>query len=180
MAAAPSFRSGEAVRAFLKGKWSFAKTVNYRIGGGRGTISGTATFTQTLQRPDVLMYEEQGLMQLEGMPKPFECYRKYCFNTGVFPVEVYLVDDPTKKEMPTLIPEIPEHTAFFVPLPFGDLSEGEGMTASFKHLCVNDMYSGELSVPSQNAFMWNWSVVGPSKDGTIQCQYERLDPGSGG
>eukprot|EP00971_Amphidinium_carterae_P210923 4185268-Amphidinium_carterae.1 len=63
---------------------------------------------------------------------------------GLLPLQVYFVDDPTKKELPTLIPELPEHTAFFVPLPFGDLSGAESTTASFKHLCVNDMYSGAI------------------------------------
>ncbi|CAE8692816.1 unnamed protein product [Polarella glacialis] len=181
--AAPRLINGEAVRAFLLGRWAMSKTFDYRIGGGRGTMEGFATFTETPQRCDVLMYEERGAVQLEGLAKPVEAYRLYCFNTGRWPVEVYFVDDDaktqrsvTKKHLPSILPELACHTSFFVPLPFGGVpSEQSGSSeACFNHLCIEDLYSGQLLVRSPDLFEWNWSVTGPHKDGGIICSYRRM------
>ncbi|CAE8740833.1 unnamed protein product [Polarella glacialis] len=181
--AAPRLINGEAVRAFLLGRWAMSKTFDYRIGGGRGTMEGFATFTETPQRCDVLMYEERGAVQLEGLAKPVEAYRLYCFNTGRWPVEVYFVDDDaktqrsvTKKHLPSILPELACHTSFFVPLPFGESpSEQSGSSeACFNHLCIEDLYSGQLLVRSPDLFEWNWSVTGPHKDGGIICSYRRM------
>ncbi|CAE7743624.1 unnamed protein product [Symbiodinium sp. CCMP2456] len=112
-------------------------------------------------------------MQLEGFPRPVEAYRFYCFNTSCWPVEVYFVDDPTKKHLPSLLPELNVHTSFFVPLAF----EGAGSPESegtFRHLCIDDLYSGQLRVNSADSFEWNWSVQGPNKDGEIKATYRRV------
>eukprot|EP00930_Biecheleria_cincta_P061178 TRINITY_DN46737_c0_g1_i1.p1 TRINITY_DN46737_c0_g1~~TRINITY_DN46737_c0_g1_i1.p1 ORF type:complete len:200 (+),score=28.36 TRINITY_DN46737_c0_g1_i1:35-601(+) len=180
--AASRLVNGEAVRNFLLGRWTVSKSFDYRVGGGRGTLEGIATFTATPPRQDVLMYEERGTMNLDGLGKPVEAYRHYCFNTGKWPVEVYFVNDPTKTHLPTLLPELDCHTSFFIPLPFGEAgSSGNqsglpcGLGATFKHLCVEDLYSGQLEVKAPDHFEWNWSVVGPNKDGTINASYHRLN-----
>eukprot|EP00933_Yihiella_yeosuensis_P030492 TRINITY_DN24138_c0_g1_i1.p1 TRINITY_DN24138_c0_g1~~TRINITY_DN24138_c0_g1_i1.p1 ORF type:complete len:194 (-),score=28.42 TRINITY_DN24138_c0_g1_i1:94-675(-) len=174
--AAPRLVGGEALRNFLLGRWTLSKKFDYRIGGGRGTMEGIATFTETLPRPDVLMYEERGDVILEGLAKPVEAYRHYCFNTSQWPVEVYFVDDPTKKHLPSLLPELDVHTSFFIPLTFGS---GEGTAtssceANFDHLCIDDLYSGHLKALSEEHFEWNWTVKGPNKDGNITCSYRRV------
>ncbi|CAL1129612.1 unnamed protein product [Cladocopium goreaui] len=96
-----------------------------------------------------------------------EAYRLYCFNTGTWPVEVYFVDDPTKKHLPSLLPELAVHTSFFVPLSFGSGDAGSG-NATFQHLCIDDLYSGHLNALTPQHFEWNWSVQGPNKDGTFR------------
>eukprot|EP00927_Polykrikos_kofoidii_P065200 TRINITY_DN60988_c0_g1_i1.p1 TRINITY_DN60988_c0_g1~~TRINITY_DN60988_c0_g1_i1.p1 ORF type:complete len:252 (-),score=28.10 TRINITY_DN60988_c0_g1_i1:18-698(-) len=112
--------SGDEVRAFLLGRWALSKRLDYRVGGGRGSMTGTASFTESPRKSGVLIYEERGLFTLEGLPKAVEAYKRYCFNTCAWPVEVYFVDDPTKVHIPTLLPELDCHTSFFVALPFGD------------------------------------------------------------
>merc|ERR1719167_325265 len=112
------------------------------------------------------------MVDLEGVGKPFEAYRKYMFNTGIWPVEVYFVDDPTKKHLDSLIPELDCHTSFFIPLPFGDEQVG-GAEAAASHLCIDDLYSGTMIVTGENSFDWKWSVKGPQKDGDIACSYSR-------
>merc|ERR1740123_2177155 len=166
--AALRLSSCEAVRAFLLGRWALAKTLDYRIGGGRGSMVGTATFEETPQRQGVLLYEERGMVELEGVARPFEAYRNYVFNTCKWPVEVYFVNDPTKKHLPTLVPELECHTSFFLPLPFADEI---GVAAESSHLCIDDLYSGEITVTGPDAFDWCWSIKGPKKDGDIMCSY---------
>eukprot|EP00913_Durusdinium_trenchii_P011049 g10373.t1 len=165
-----ALRNGDALRGYLLGRWSVKKRFDYRTGGGRGELSGIASFEPCAERPEVLMYEERGTMSLEGLPKP--AYRLYCFNTGVWPVEVYFVDDPTKKHLPSLLPELPVHTSFFVPLSFDAGGSGH---ASFQHLCVEDLYSGHFRALSPESFEWNWSVEGPQKDGAISATYQRVE-----
>uniref|UniRef100_A0A7S4Q472 DUF6314 domain-containing protein n=1 Tax=Alexandrium monilatum TaxID=311494 RepID=A0A7S4Q472_9DINO len=180
--ALPRLTSGEAVKAFLAGRWILSKTFDYRIGGGRGKMEGFATFAEAPQLRTALMYEERGTVQLEGLSNTFEAYRRYCFNTAKWPVEVYFVDDDTKKDLVTLLPELDCHTSFFVPLPFGEPVESgcsqQGSCSSsarsdFEHLCINDLYSGSLTVTGPDRFEWNWSIVGPAKDGTISCSFRR-------
>ncbi|CAK9006534.1 unnamed protein product [Durusdinium trenchii] len=150
-----ALRNGDALRGYLLGRWSVKKRFDYRTGGGRGELSGIASFEPCAERPEVLMYEERGTMSLEGLPKPVEAYRLYCFNTGVWPVEVYFVDDPTKKHLPSLLPELPVHTSFFVPLSFDA--------------------GGHFRALSPESFEWNWSVEGPQKDGAISATYQRVE-----
>eukprot|EP00662_Eupelagonemidae_sp_cell21_P003445 gene3445-34334_t len=92
------------------------------------------------------------------------------------------VDDPTKAHLPTLLPELPCHTSFFVALPFADRGTaqralgGKASCARFRHPCVDDVYSGELAVRSADAWEWRWTVTGPTKDGTIESEYRRAAP----
>eukprot|EP00435_Cladocopium_sp_Y103_P021875 s3454_g5.t1 len=174
-ALAPVLRNGEAVRSYLLGSWSVKKSFDYRKGGGRGELTGIATFQACAEKPEVLMYEERGTMSLEGLPKPVEAYRLYCFNTGTWPVEVYFVDDPTKKHLPSLLPELPVHTSFFVPLSFGSGDAAGTGKATFQHLCIDDLYSGHLNALTPQHFEWNWSVQGPNKDGSISATYRRAE-----
>ncbi|CAE6942289.1 unnamed protein product [Symbiodinium natans] len=169
----PRLAHGEAVRSFLLGRWAVSKTFDYRKGGGRGVLEGSATFTDVPEKKGVLMYEERGDMQLDGFPRPVEAYRFYCFNTSCWPVEVYFVDDPTKKHLPSLLPELAVHTSFFVPLAFEGAGSPESL-AAFRHLCIDDLYSGQLRVNSADSFEWNWSVQGPNKDGDIKATYRRI------
>merc|ERR1719277_2659436 len=104
------------------------------------------------------------MVQLEGVGKPFEAYRKYVFNTAVWPVEVYFVDDPTKKHLDTLVPELDCHTSFFLPLPFADETDTGTSSAASSHLCIDDLYSGVLTIMDENSFDWKWSIKGPNKD----------------
>mmetsp|Transcript_108839 Transcript_108839/g.318452 ORF Transcript_108839/g.318452 Transcript_108839/m.318452 type:complete len:192 (-) Transcript_108839:82-657(-) len=182
--AVPRLTSGEAVKAFLAGRWVLSKTFDYRVGGGRGRMEGVATFAEAPQLRTALMYEERGTVHLEGVANPFEAFRRYCFNTAKWPVEVYFVDDATKKELAPLLPELECHTSFFVPLPFdGELLEGSrgeqggcSGESRFEHLCVNDLYSGSLRVTGPDGFEWNWSITGPAKDGDIRCSFRREEP----
>lgn len=168
--------SGEAVKAFLLGRWALSRKIDYRIGGGRGGMTGVATFTELPLRRDALLYEERGTVELEGVGRPFEAYRKYVFNTGCWPVEVYFVDDPSKKDAKSLIPELDFHTSFFIELPFADGPSIDGCgtsRAEASHLCINDLYSGSLHVTGQDCFEWRWSVKGPQKDADIMGVYTR-------
>merc|ERR1712061_900533 len=112
----------------------------------------------------------KGEMSLEGCTQPFTVYKHYCFNTLKWPVEVYFVDDPTKKHLDSLTPSLNEHTSFFHSLPFNGDS---ACATSFSHLCDKDMYEGEFVVYGKNAFDWNWSVAGPNKDGKIDARFSR-------
>merc|ERR1712151_1399582 len=158
-------------------------------------MTGIATFAEAPQLQTALMYEERGKVHLEGLQRPFEAYRLYCFNTAVWPVEVYFVDDPTKKHLATLLPELKCHTSFFIPLHFRTFGAGPGGhgpleadtatapcdgVASFQHLCVDDMYTGTLSVTDADSFEWSWSIFGPGKDGSIVCKYSREGQGGQG
>merc|ERR1712060_836309 len=89
---------------------------------------------------------------------------------GKWPVEVYFVDDLTKKHLDSLVPSLKEHTSFFHNLPFDGT---DACATSFSHLCSEDMYEGEFVVYGKNAFDWNWSVFGPNKDGTIGGRFTR-------
>ena len=67
---------------------------------------GEATFVETPQLQTALLYEERGQVRLEGFANPFDASRRYLFNTAKWPVEVYFVDDGTKKHLQTLLPEL--------------------------------------------------------------------------
>jgi len=172
---------GKALGRFLLGRWALDRKLDYRVGGGQGTLQGIATFTEASEKlPGVLLYEERGEVQLSGLP-PMSVYRFYCFNTTTWPVEVYFVDDPTKSHLETLLPALKGmHTSFFHDLPFNPGGDDETtlttpVSTRFEHLCVDDLYSGNFEVfPTGDTFQWNWSIVGPSKDGTISSSYHRL------
>eukprot|EP00928_Gymnodinium_smaydae_P018441 TRINITY_DN17018_c0_g1_i1.p2 TRINITY_DN17018_c0_g1~~TRINITY_DN17018_c0_g1_i1.p2 ORF type:complete len:240 (-),score=70.33 TRINITY_DN17018_c0_g1_i1:41-760(-) len=230
VAQGPRLANGECVRAFLAGRWSFKRKINYRVGGGQGFMVGEATFTEASKLPSALLYEERGSVQFDHLPRPMEASRRYCFNTGVWPPEVYFVNDPAYKHRETLLPELDIHTSFFVPLPFaaapgdaaaasdaaaidgtpagavatssaaeagaasaaagGDAGVGgdaapatvascASCAARFEHLCIEDLYTGELAVTGEDSFEWRWRVVGPGKDGEIEGVYTRACAGAG-
>jgi hypothetical protein len=158
------------MRSFLVGRWSLFKTIDYRIGGGKATVEGTATIQAIdSSRPEILLYEERGAMTMENIQQPMEVYRFYCFDTSAWPVKVCFVDDPTKAHLPPVVTDLDIHTSFFHNLaPVAD-------NASFSHLCVDDLYSGDFVARSAETFQWNWSVIGPAKDGRIHGHYTKLE-----
>ena len=89
----PALDSAKKVRDFLLGRWSVVKTLDYRLGGGRGTIKGEATICPADDGvlENVLLYDERGKMTLEETSKPIDVYRRYCFDTSVWPVAVCFV-----------------------------------------------------------------------------------------
>merc|ERR1711862_59566 len=109
-------------------------------------------------------------------------------NTATWPVEVYFVDDVTKKHLPSLLSDLEYHTSFFISLPFeisgsssvspasdgADIIANEGARSRFEHLCVDDLYRGSFRVRCSDHFDWHWSVKGPTKDGDIKSTYLRL------
>lgn len=58
------------------------------------------------------------MLTLEAIAQPLPTRRSYVFNTCTWPVEVYFVDDPTKKHLDSLLPNLDVHTSFFHNLPF--------------------------------------------------------------
>ncbi|CAM9445134.1 unnamed protein product [Ascophyllum nodosum] len=45
--------------------------------------------------------------------------------------------------------------------------------AEFEHLCVRDLYRGEVEVLGKDEFRTRWHVTGPQKDGKIHATYRR-------
>jgi len=68
------------------------------------------------------------------------------------------------KNLPTLVPELSDHTSFFISLSLGSTVE---------HPCVKDMYRGMFRITGKDSFEWDWKISGPMKDGTITCTYRR-------
>ncbi|CAM9345710.1 unnamed protein product [Choristocarpus tenellus] len=189
------------VYRFLYGCWELSKDINYVVGGAAGTWTGTATFTPPVCRigedhpsddkPNFdtnghLRYEEKGVFVLDGRDSGFEAGQRLLYDCSVHPVSVHFVDDPSK----------PDVLRFFHHLDFQLLGEDlkeevegemggkpitldtnfptEGRpTAKFEHLCVRDMYRGEVEVVGPHEFRTRWCVTGPNKDGRIDATYRR-------
>ena len=153
-----------ALRTFLRGEWALAKRVEYERGGAYGTWRGLATFSSDeddAEASSMLRYSEDGAFEFDarlgelvlanGVPLLYDC--------STAPARVYFAEDPPK---------------FFHEL---DLNPRHRPTsATFEHLCVADLYSGELRITSDDRFAIEWRVFGPTKHGTVRQEYTRRRP----
>lgn len=133
----PCLRSSKAAFDFFSGRWAIVKRFDYRVGGSKGTLEGFVTFTEAQERNNVLMYEEKGSLKLDHMENALTAEQRYCFNTSVWPVEVYFVNDRTKTHVPPVLPELNVHTAEFISFQFPTEErtlEDEPDQATFEHV----------------------------------------------
>ncbi|CAM9302704.1 unnamed protein product, partial [Hapterophycus canaliculatus] len=139
----------------------------------------------------LLRYLEQGTFRVNGKGAGFEAGQRLVYDCSGHVVRVHFVDDPKK----------PDSLRFFHQLDFRTASEpsvdttatagagggaetsgkasmpGEKKSASpraeFEHLCVRDMYRGQVEVVGPNEFKTRWHVTGPQKDGRIHSTFKR-------
>jgi tRNA-binding EMAP/Myf-like protein len=193
------FRTAEEAMTFFAGEWSFCRSLSYRLGGGVGSVAGRASWIPwphpvlpgTTSAVDgvplpaqelLLLYDESGELQLQGVAQPFHVSKQYAFNCAKLPLEIYFVGGELGSGggRPAAEGETPRISYLFHPLNFvrssasGD-NQTVAMKASFSHPCVDDLYEGTMVVISSNEFEWSWRVTGPDKDGTIHTRYVRDD-----
>lgn len=159
------------MHTLLEGVWRVNKRLDYaEPAGWRGSMEGIVRVSPRPTQPEVLMWEEQGTMHLDGNPEhaipvrkalAFRCRQEW-------PVEVFFVEGNVKEASDSGWGVSDSQRLFFNLHPTDD-----GATSSFDHLCVKDLYTGTLHFTTKDSFDWCWKVVGPHKDGVIKQSFAR-------
>jgi hypothetical protein len=143
---------------YLHGSWDCRRDIDDRLGGVRGSYSGTADFSYA-DRPtdpadagpeDVLVHAEQGEMKWSGAVYPTS--RTLLLHPGASPGTAEVTFDDGR----------PFHTL--------DLRSGE-WTA--QHPCAADHYTGHFRILDQDHWLLRWTVTGPAKDTVLTSRYTR-------
>lgn len=135
----------DALFLFLKGTWSFDRTIR-----GHGSMSGVAAFRN--RTPTALDYDESGTHAAKGGAVDF--YQSYIYVQEGGDIAVTFKDGR------------PFHTLTF------DNAQNL-LTASAVHLCGDDVYRGEYVFHDNDNFSLRWDVKGPRKNYLIETNYVR-------
>ncbi|CAM9658762.1 unnamed protein product [Scytosiphon promiscuus] len=161
---------------------------------GKGDSQDTSHSSNESAALLLLRYLEQGTFRVNGKGAGFEAGQRLVYDCSGQVVRVHFVDDPKK----------PDSLRFFHELDFRSADDpssdgtaaktaGEDVEVSgkvvtsaekvfaspraeFEHLCVRDMYRGQVEVVGPNEFRTRWHVTGPQKDGRIHSIFKRAIP----
>lgn len=157
--------SGRDFQQFLLGVWRIRRLLTFQAGGYSGHFEGDARVEVLPDKPQTLLYQENGVFSSTDGSKVIEARQQYAFDCSQWPIQVLFVDQLT------------------TPLKLGghfvDLCFKEDQTeCEFSHLCGSDTYSGTWRVLNADAFRWSWRIEGPRKDGEISSFYSRITAGT--
>jgi len=163
--------SKAALCSFLAGTWDLTKRLEYKRGGAFGRWGGQAHFTPAVTNPQLLMYTEEGELFFDSSPKVgySSAGRPLCYDFSQWPYRVYFVEGGSTE------PEL----RHFHDLALGSKVEADlpiGVSCAFDHMCVKDLYSGQIAIDSQDSFSIIWNVDGPTKHGYTTQRYKRVSP----
>ncbi|GAA4006023.1 hypothetical protein GCM10022247_29700 [Allokutzneria multivorans] len=131
----------------LRGKWALARAIP-----GTGSVTGTAEFRPL--RPDLLLYREEGRLEL-GTGQHHDVSREYHYLLEHDRIRVCFVEPPEfGRTMHTL--------------------RLDGAEASDEHLCDQDLYTGHYRFDGPDRFTVDMRVRGPKKDYSMHTTYDRL------
>merc|ERR1719487_2993078 len=146
---------------FFRGAWAVTRLLVYARGGvPKAKFRGRATFRDL--SPGVLLYEEKGELDIGEPGVKLEASQSYAFCLDRSPPYVCFVE--WSDGQPTVGKD-------FHPLEL----DGDNSTAVFEHLCIRDLYKGELGISGPDAFAWSWRIEGPEKDGHLSAEFARLE-----
>jgi hypothetical protein len=158
-----------ALHDYLRGDWRLTKSMDYVLGGKTGTFSGGASFAPLQHKGHnaLLAYAEEGEMTLGSAS--FNSYKRLLWDFGGGDCAKVFFDDALEgREDPAMVIE---GARFFHDITF--TPEGELVFSA--HPCGPDVYRGEMSCHSPDAFTLRWVVTGPRKDGDIVSSFSRRD-----
>ncbi|WP_037577508.1 DUF6314 family protein [Phaeacidiphilus oryzae] len=140
--------------AYLHGSWDCERELADRLGGVRGTYTGTADFSYA-DRPTgpaegVLVHAEQGEMKWNGSVYPTS--RTLLIHPGDAPGTAAVTFEDGR------------------PFHILDLRSGE-WTA--EHPCAEDHYTGRFRILDRDHWLLVWAVTGPAKDTLMTSRYTR-------
>lgn len=134
---------------YFVGTWQLSRAlVDYRT-RHFGRLSGQAVISGPEESAAEARYHEDGLLRFG--PYRGVSFRDYRFTFAGLHLTVRFADGRD----------------FFST----DLAEGAG---KFIHHCGQDIYSGLLTILSDDRWQWAWRIEGPKKDMIMRSQFHRL------
>ncbi|CEM03988.1 unnamed protein product [Vitrella brassicaformis CCMP3155] len=169
---------------YLKGEWRTSKAIDYRLGGGRGTMDGTVHFRPITSLLDgwhgdgdnahtplpILLYTEEGTLTLEDSGGSFAAYRRYVYDCRKqIKTDVYFVDsDYDLAKLLAAVGKGDEGAVCGCLRHFHSIERGDG---------GDEGQGGQMRFVSDDEFECLWTVRGPSKDGHIRQVFRRVRAG---
>ena len=126
----------------FQGRWTILREIRDELNGQTGRLEGQATFRPDEQDPESLIYEERGLLQMEGSPA-LHAERKYRWS---------LVGAGNTISV-----------SFEDGRPFHSLDLDRTMPFD-THVCSPDIYEVSYDFRSWPVWRVEWRVQGPKKD----------------
>eukprot|EP00658_Telonema_sp_P-2_P025913 TRINITY_DN20449_c0_g1_i1.p1 TRINITY_DN20449_c0_g1~~TRINITY_DN20449_c0_g1_i1.p1 ORF type:complete len:249 (-),score=87.46 TRINITY_DN20449_c0_g1_i1:320-958(-) len=157
--------SGRRLLDFLAGSWRMSRLIHSnQTGTTMASLEDAMAEWVVTEKPYRMLYTEQGqLLAYHGGAEPsrLEVKRQY----------LYGFDEEHEIDVWFHQPGGLDHDKFFhrFSLP------PDQRRARAEHLCVDDLYKGEIVLDGDDRFTTRWHVRGPAKDYTITSKYTR-DP----
>eukprot|EP00747_Dinoflagellata_sp_TGD_P080903 gnl/TRDRNA2_/TRDRNA2_161081_c0_seq1.p1 gnl/TRDRNA2_/TRDRNA2_161081_c0~~gnl/TRDRNA2_/TRDRNA2_161081_c0_seq1.p1 ORF type:complete len:189 (+),score=38.98 gnl/TRDRNA2_/TRDRNA2_161081_c0_seq1:81-647(+) len=165
--------------AFFEARWALNRTIRRRADGAlQLTCQGEATL-RPVRADDwgprrLLRYEENGTMSLANSGYESNFRKAYFYElsetrTGGLDLQIFFDyrngADPLPEDL-------------YCVFDLSNYALGQPILST-EHLCVKDLYTGQLVFEDPSHWHLRWEVVGPQKDFVFDSFFERLPPPPG-
>ena len=179
-----SIGTSAALHSYLAGRWSLTKRLDYSFGGLSGNFAGSASFdplpassggisTADLLRGGtyLLLFSEEGAFTDDASSQMFEGGRRLLYDcTGENIVRVSFIDAPASDVADAAAARKCSRVFHDIHLS----SDADVPPRLTDHPCGPDIYSGSMSIKSDELFELCWDVSGPRKVGRVRSTFSRL------
>ena len=179
-----SIGTSAALHSYLAGRWSLTKRLDYSFGGLSGNFAGSASFdplpassggisTADLLRGGtyLLLFSEEGAFTDDSSSQMFEGGRRLLYDcTGENIVRVSFIDAPASDVADAAAARKCSRVFHDIHLS----SDADVPPRLTDHPCGPDVYSGSMSIKSDELFELCWDVSGPRKTGRVRSTFSRL------